>query len=238
MSDVQTRDQIFDIEEYGRAGREIPPHAQRFRIRIDKQQFTVDVPEMTGRQLLELAGKVPPEQYALYEKLHGGATRKIELTEEVKFHRHGVERFFTLPLDQTEGLVDLRRQFALPEEDVAFLDGAGFSWETVTELGVHRVVIRGVHVPSGYNLGQIDLYFKIEGAYPDTQLDMVYVHPALARADGNPIGGLAEETFDGKAWQRWSRHRTAANPWRPGVDNLETHFKLALSWFEQEFRKR
>jgi hypothetical protein len=103
---------------------------------------------------------------------------------------------------------------------------------------VQRVVIYGVPVPAGYNHSQVSMYFKIEGLYPDTQIDMVYVHPPLARTDGQPINNLAEEQFDGKTWQRWSRHRTNANPWRPGIDNLETHFTLVPEWFRQEFKKR
>lgn len=230
--------EIIDIEEYGRTGREIPAHAQHFRIRIDKDYFAVTVPEMMGRQLLELAKKTPPDQFALYEKLQGGATRKIGLDEDVHFRKHGVERFFTLPLDQTEGLNEQRRQFPLPADDVRFLDQSGHVWEAVTENAVHRVVIREVTLPAGYTASSVDLYIKIEGAYPDTPLDMVYVHPPVARVDGKVINNLTDETFDGKTWQRWSRHRTGTNPWRPGVDNIETHFRLALTWFEKEFGKR
>jgi hypothetical protein len=35
-----------------------------------------------------------------------------------------------------------------------------------------------------------------------------------------------------------SRHRTEANPWWPGLDNVETHFTLVPEWFRQEFRTR
>jgi len=33
--------------------------------------------------------------------------------------------------------------------------------------------------------------------------------------------------LDNKTFQQWSRHRTPANPWREGVDNLGTHVPLA-----------
>lgn len=238
MSRADVEDDVVDLEEFGRAGRPVPPHATRFRIRIDKDQFTVSVPEMTGRQLLELAGKVPPEQFAIYEKLKGGATRKIELDQKADFRKPGVERFMTLPLDQTEGLVEPRRQFQLPREDVEFLESSGYVWECVTEGGLHRVVICGVAVPAGYNHPQVDVHFRIEGSYPDSQLDMVYVSPVLARIDGKTIGGLTEESFDGRTWQRWSRHRTAVNPWRPGIDNIGTQYALVQAWLQQEFLKR
>ena len=93
-------------------------------------------------------------------------------------------------------------------------------------------------VGEGYNHPSVDISLRIEPPYPDVQIDMVFVSPALARQDGKPIGALAEEAFDGKVWQRWSRHRTASNPWRPGVDNVETHMVLVGEWFRHELSKR
>jgi hypothetical protein len=43
--------------------------------------------------------------------------------------------------------------------------------------------------------------------------------------------------LDGKQFQQWSRHRTGANPWRPGLDNVCTHLLLVNSWLEKELRK-
>ncbi len=78
---------------------------------------------------------------------------------------------------------------------------------------------------------------RIETGYPDTQLDMVYFYPHLARCDRQPIGALASQTLDGKDWQRWSRHRTGQNPWRPGEDDLASHLALVEHWLEREFLK-
>ena len=79
------------------------PTARRYIIRVDKTKYTVDVAEMTGRAILTLAGKTPPDQYKLTEKLHGGAAKTIGLDEIVDFRAPGVERFMTLKRDQTEG---------------------------------------------------------------------------------------------------------------------------------------
>ena len=95
-------DEIVDLEEYAQANRK-PPRARHYRIRIDKKKYEVDVPGMTGRELLTLAGKVPPSNYMVTQKLIGGQTRKIELDQRADFTTPGVERFMTLPLDQTEG---------------------------------------------------------------------------------------------------------------------------------------
>lgn len=116
-----------------------------------------------------------------------------------------------------------RRHFRLPADDEAFLDASGYRWETAAEAGVQRVVIYGYSVPAGYTTTTVDLNLRIESGYPDTQVDMVYVYPALAKVSGGAIPALSTDQFDGKSWQRWSRHRTGVNPWRPGVDNVETH---------------
>jgi len=95
-------DEIVDIEEYAKTGQK-PPKDKRYRIKIDKEKHVVDVPSMTGRQLLELAGKTPPEQYMIVQKLHGGKRERIELDEEADFTTPGVEKFETMAIDPTEG---------------------------------------------------------------------------------------------------------------------------------------
>ncbi|OWK40977.1 multiubiquitin domain-containing protein [Fimbriiglobus ruber] len=91
-----------EIEEYAKKNHR-PPRAKRYVIRIDKVKFTVHVSHMTGRELLKLAGKTPPENYSISQKLHGGHVKPIGLDQDVDFTCQGVERFMTLPLDQTEG---------------------------------------------------------------------------------------------------------------------------------------
>lgn len=93
---------IIEIEEYAKEGKPIPD-AEQYKIRIDKEKYIVAVVEMTGLQLLELAGKNPPNQFSIFQKMKGGQTKKIELGETVDFRTPGIERFMTLPLDQQEG---------------------------------------------------------------------------------------------------------------------------------------
>ena len=205
-------------------------------VQIDKDYFKAPSPRMTGRELLQLADKKPAEDFAIYRKIKGSQPERIGLDEKVDLSRPGVERFLTLPLDQTEGL-GARREFALPEDDLFWLADAPHRFELVAEAGVLRVVLYGFPVPPGYNHRAVDVNVRIESGYPDTQIDMVYVHPELHRLDGVPIVATCLEGFDGKQWQRWSRHRTPANPWRPGVDNLATHFALVKHWFVRELQK-
>lgn len=210
---------------------------EAFKVQIDKSVFETTNPTPTGRDLLLLAGKNPPEQYALYEKPHGGGQPvRIALTDKVDLRRPGIERFVTLPLDQTEGLTG-RRQFSLPAEDLAWLESLGLKYELVATNGILRVVIYGLPIPRGYNAGTVDVNVRIEPGYPDSQIDMAYFFPYLSRNDGHAIGAICDDPFDGKNWQRWSRHRTPANPWRPGLDNLSTHFALVESWLVRELSK-
>jgi hypothetical protein len=132
----------------------------------------------------------------------------------------------------------MRRQFQLPEDDIIFLDTQGLEWETVTDQGMHWVMLRNYPVHPGYQTGSTTVAVKIEAGYPRTALDMAYFYPPLARLDGQPIGAICPQPIDGRVFQRWSRHRTASNPWREGVDDLSTHLSMVSYWFEQEFIKR
>jgi len=212
-------------------------HAHLFKVQIDKQVFEIADPAPTGRQLLELAGKRPPDQFALYKKGKAGQPVRVGLEERVDLKDPGIERFVTLPLDQTEGLGEGRRQFILPAEDLDWLDGLGLRYELVNEANVLRVVVYGWATPAGYNVATVDVNVRIDAGYPDTQIDMVYFHPPLQRMDGRAIAAICPDNFNGKVWQRWSRHRTPANPWRPGIDNLSTHFAAVDAWLSRELTK-
>ena len=94
--------EVIDIEEYSKAGK-IPPKGKKYQIRIDSTKYVVQVESMLGREILLLAQKQPVEKYQLNQKLHGGIVKKIGYDERVDFAQPGLERFMTIPLDQTEG---------------------------------------------------------------------------------------------------------------------------------------
>lgn len=132
----------------------------------------------------------------------------------------------------------MRRQFSLPEVDEAHLNARGLDWETIIDGGVRWVLLHGFPLPVGYNQRTAIAAIRIETGYPDTQLDMVYFQPGLARTDGRTIGALSTQALDGKVFQRWSRHRTGQNPWRPGEDDLASHLALVEHWLEREISGR
>lgn len=93
---------IVDVEECGRHNRP-PPHANRYKVKIDHEYFVFDRRFVTGRGLLERAGKIPVTKYELEKRMHGGHYVAVGLDEKVDLGECGIEVFETFPLDETEG---------------------------------------------------------------------------------------------------------------------------------------
>lgn len=228
---------VVDIEAYARAGRAVP-HARLYRVRIDKKSFEFDIANPTGRQILEKAGKVPAENYILRQIMRGGQAEKVGLDQHVDLTRPGVERFKTIPRDVNDGAeTPRRRAFALPPLDIEYLETSRFDWETV-ESGGYWLIIYGFPLPQGYTQATVDVAIRIDPNYPDNAgLDMAFFCPSLCRADGRSIPSIAHQDILGRSWQMWSRHRTGANPWRIGEDDLQTHLDYMENWLMRELER-
>lgn len=74
-----------------------------FKIRIDRITYVTEKRFISGHELLEMALKLPPENFRIDMIVHGGKPRKIGLSDKVDLADFGVERFVTMPLDPTEG---------------------------------------------------------------------------------------------------------------------------------------
>jgi hypothetical protein len=194
-----------------------------YHILVDRDNIKVDKECLSGREILSLAGKTPIEKYQLNIRRKGGKVTKVGYDDTICLTEPGIEKFLTLPLDQTEG-ENLRRDFSLLEEDEEFLEGLGLPWEAAKFQNASWIFIHGFPIRQGYNIGQATIGIWITPSYPVAQLDMV--------------NALSNLLIDGKSFQRWSRHRTPQNPWRPGLDSLATHVPLVSFWLEQEFIKR
>jgi len=120
----------------------------------------------------------------------------------------------------------VRRHFNLPQEDDEFLNSKGLLWETLIESNLRWLVIHDYSIPEGYNTNKASVALMLNGNYPLTQIDMIYFNPGLSKQNGNPIAALTYIVIAGQQWQRWSRHRTAANPWIPGEDNVSSHLAM------------
>ncbi len=231
--------EIVELEEHAKHHHDKPaPHAKHYAFRVDKERIVVDTPTITGAEILARVGKTP-EGYKLYQHKHGHQPILIAPDRVVNLREPGVERFTTMPRDTTEGRDDpcLRQGFRLPESDEAYLDSLGLPWEAVLDRSSRWVIIHQWETPAGYNHERVTLSLLIPDNYSDSQIDMVYFREHLARTDGRQIPNLASQIICGVQWQRWSRHRTATNPWRIGVDDIATHLTLVDEWLRREFAR-
>lgn len=234
-SQEPNQDDVVDLEAYFAAQRPVP-HGKKYRIRIDKQFYVVHVTELTGRQILELAGKTP-EKFLLRQKTRSGV-EPVRPDQIVSFVAPGIERFMTIPNEVQEGEpAPPRLQFNPLPADVEYLATLGLRWEAIIDGGIRAIVIYQWPLPAGYNVGVADVHVRLTAGYPDAEIDMAYFAPALARADARGIANLSACTFDGREWQQWSRHRIATSKWRIGEDDLSTHMPLVRDWLEAELRK-
>ena len=149
----------------------------------------------------------------------------------------GREKFRAIRKEQQEGEVQGRRAAPVLDQDRVFLDRYGLQWEIIVE-GQPWVLLHSFPVPPGAIQTHVTVAIRMETGYPLTALDMMYVFPPIQRFDGRAIPQTeAVQGLDGKQFQRWSRHRTGANPWNPGEDSLETHIYLIEEYFRTEFSR-
>jgi hypothetical protein len=229
-------EEVVDLEECAKAGRK-PPRAKVYRFKVNETVCTWNEPTILGRQILEQAGLTPPKDYSLRQKVTGGPPKRIDLDETVDLREPGIEKFRAIRRGQSEGEFQERRSAPLLDQDRLFLDRYGLRWEVIVD-GSTWVLLHGFVLPAGYSANCVIVAIRLESGYPITALDMMYVYPALARTDGRPILQTnTMQALDGKQFQRWSRHRTQANPWVPGEDSIETHVYLIEEYFQAEFAR-
>lgn len=132
--------------------------------------------------------------------------------------------------------MECRREFDLPPEDVAFLDGYGRPWEAIVDGSPWVLIHDFSSQHEGYNNPTVTVAIRIETGYPAMPLDMMYVHPQVSRLDGQVVRATeAQQIIQGVVYQRWSRHYTGEHPWMVGVDGLERHVLSVEEWFRREF---
>lgn len=134
--------------------------------------------------------------------------------------------------------MSLRRQFDLLPQDQRFLDEYRLPWETIVDGSQWVLIHNFPTLHEGYSHQTVTAAIRLETGYPVTALDMVYFFPGLSRGDRRTIGATeATQQIDGQTYQRWSRHRTGVNPWKPGQDSIGTHIILIEDWLAREFER-
>ena len=214
--------EFVDLEECARHGSK-PHRAKSYRIVVDRTPHTVHRHEMTGAEILALAGK-PHSDWSLTEKLPGGRRERIRPDQIVVFHHHAIERFETSPNKVRNGEAPLAGP--LSDEDRAFLDGLEYPWNLVQDAGAWAVVLNGYRLPDAFTPQVADMMIRVPVHYPISGLDMFNFRPSVSRQDGKPLGFLSNFVFRGEQWQQWSRHRLPQTPWNPAFDSMATHFRI------------
>lgn len=92
---------IIDIEEFSNSNESVPK-AMKYRIKVDGKPYIVEVDKITGKDILLLANKNPYTRFQLNQKKKG-VIKKVDYDETIDLTEPGLEKFMTLPLDQTEG---------------------------------------------------------------------------------------------------------------------------------------
>lgn len=154
--------EIIDVEIFVREKKPVP-HGHKYKIRIDKDYYTVDVPRMTGAKILGLAGKTSAG-YLLSEKV-GGQMRPVAPDQIVDFAAHGVERFATVPKEVREGEGPVRTDFTVLDEDAEYLNSKGYVWEAVGQSDAKRIVVRGFQPPQGFTPATVDMFVILPQGY-------------------------------------------------------------------------
>lgn len=109
----------------------------------------------------------------------------------------------------------------IPQSDEDYLKQREFEYELKEADKEVRLIIRNWALPAAYNPRSAEVLIRILPGYPLTQLDMFWTNPdvKLTASGAFPDRADVHETYDGRTWQRWSRH---PQEWRAGIDNLRT----------------
>jgi hypothetical protein len=115
----------------------------------------------------------------------------------------------------------------LPEDDELFLAEQGYQYSAKQGAqGEVLLIIPNFDLPPAYTPRKAELLIRLLPGYPRTPPDMFWTRPDVRLASNGAFPQAADvhETYDGLAWQRWSRH-SDANQWRPMIDGVHSFLR-------------
>ncbi len=108
----------------------------------------------------------------------------------------------------------------LPRRCRQYLERKKHDFSEAYEGGIAAVIIDGWVLPEGkYDHDSVSILLLIPDGYNDASPDMFHVFPWI-RLQGQstyPTGADVSCEYQGREWQRWSRHWT---DWRSGIDGM------------------
>lgn len=131
------------------------------------------------------------------------------------------DRFYTSPC----GNVGFETKL---DSDLALLRERHGDVEHIDDGTRHLVIARGLDLPAHWNRRSTDILLQVPQGYPLAALDMFWVTPGLALADGRqPQNADQLETYAGRTWQRFSWHYPPGHRWNPDTDGILSHLRFA-----------
>lgn len=76
---------------------------KKFKFMVRNKVFETEKRYITGKEVLEMAGLIPPSAYKLDLKMRGNSYREIGLDDVVDLGNPGIEKFTYISRDQSEG---------------------------------------------------------------------------------------------------------------------------------------
>lgn len=141
MTTTTSEDDVDDLGSSVREGRALRPNA-RYRIEIGDKNLAyapaiIEDPVVTGRQVIEAAGKRPVDEHLVFQVLKDGGLKELRLEDTSDLRGGGVERFLV---------------FSSSESYRFELDGRVMEWGVPT---IGEAVLRTfAGIPENYNIWQ------------------------------------------------------------------------------------
>jgi hypothetical protein len=226
-----TETELVDLDQPG-VERFKPGKKERWKLNVQGVTIESELPTIIVKDAMEQAGFDPNQAWIIFLKVAGENKQEVQTSDPIDLRHPGIEKLRLTPrhVENGEAPAALRREFALLDSDEDYLDGLGYPWETVIDQGRRWLILHGYGFPAGYLSPSADLAMEVPTSYPAAQIDMFYVYPPARMANGNQIPRTeSNETIQGRAFQRWSRHRMAQAPWNSQTDNVTTQMALVES---------
>lgn len=241
--DVQRVIHDHDLLDLNAPGIErIKTRPRIWKLNVQGVTLTIHHPTIQVRQAIEDAGFNAKKPWIIVLRVRGEPKREVGLDYVIDLRTPGIEKLRLTPREVNNGEAPSapRREFALLDADLRFLEGLGLPWETTIDTTNPKkarrwLLIHDYPVPPGYTAQRTLLALEIPPTYPGAQIDMFYTHPALSLASGQAIPKTeSKAVIQGVTFNRWSRHRGAQSPWDENTDNVATHLALVESALVKE----
>ncbi len=93
---AQGANEVIDLAAHTKSDKK-PPVGKKYEVIVDGEKYVFDHHVVTGKEVLDKAGKIPAECHSLYLKLKHCDFELIKLHDKVDLIEKGVEHFITKP---------------------------------------------------------------------------------------------------------------------------------------------